>query len=175
MYSSVCFTLSAWVTMWESIFCLSSDDLIRKSARAWRSVRPFVIICVFSCSVSLSKRSLLAIDACVSDSCNAICSCVSLCRAIRDAMAAASSKMLRSSRWRFSIMASSADFLASDSMIMHGTSFIPISLAALRRLSPAISSYWNDEYVDFSGFSLTVSGWMIPYSLILFDNLCRLS
>ena len=72
---------------------------------------------------------------------------------------------LRSHLCMFSIIASTEDSSSVLSSIITLTSFIPASIHALSRLSPAISSY------PPSDFFLTVSGCNRPFSLMLIARL----
>ena len=87
-----------------SVSALSEGAFNLNSALAWRSVRLFVSIKLFSSSVNLKSRSLFAIAAWVKDSLAAICSCVKWYISISAAIADASSNILRSFLCRFSII-----------------------------------------------------------------------
>src|SRR3989344_607604 len=74
---------------------------------------------------------------------------------------------LRSSRWRFSIIASSSFVVSSSSpaRMSTGTEATPANLAARNRRSPAISSYSLASPPSGLATSMrvTVSGWITPY------------
>src|SRR5918998_28917 len=138
--SSVCRTesLSAW-TFWASRTIWSS---VRRPSRARAcpsESRPSPSMARIG-SGSCVRRSVLVTAARLLPSRRASWSLVRSKPSMRAWYAAAVSRGLRFSRWRFSTSASSMDSLSPACRIRTGTRSRPASLAARSRLSPAISS-----------------------------------
>src|SRR5918998_83084 len=157
--SSVCRTesLSAW-TFWASRTIWSS---VRRPSRARAcpsESRPSPSMARIG-SGSCVRRSVLVTAARLLPSRRASWSLVRSKPSMRAWYAAAVSRGLRFSRWRFSTSASSMDSLSPACRIRTGTRSRPASLAARSRLSPAISS-------KPPGVDLTTSGCRTPTSRI---------